>query len=147
MILRLRTKQLRFIYTFPSGHQLIGRMEGDYFPNSPDWVFNLRSLNAVCLDPQGRLLMSFDEVFGQIKLDTPEAILSGSQSGQSLDQDSFFSFNYRNDEATIYDAKTDTWIATGWHPDHWQVGELITTPGKAAAARYGNNAWANKAIA
>jgi hypothetical protein len=147
MILRLRTKQLRFIYTFASGHQLIGKVEGDYFPNSPDWVFNLRSLNAVCLDAHGRLLMSFDEVFGQIKLDPSEAILSGSQSEQSADQGSFFSFNYRNDEATIYDATTDTWIANGWHPDHWQISELTTTQGKAAMTRRGNTAWANKAIA
>ena len=140
MILRLRTKQLRFIYTFASGHQLIGRVEGDYFSNSPDWIFNLRSLNAVCLDPQGLLIMSFDEVFGQININHPEAILSGSQSSQSLDRDSFFSFNYRNDEATIYDAKTDTWIATGWQPDQWRVEELMTTSGKATAAQYGSAA-------
>jgi hypothetical protein len=143
MKLRLRTKHLRFIYTFDSGHQLVGTVEGDYFPNSPDVVFNLRSLKAICLNPQGNMLMFFDDVFGQIRLLTAEAIFSGSQT----DQTSFFSFNSRNAEATVYDGTNDTWVTTGWNPDNWQVDEIGKSKTAMSQSRLQKSTWTNKAIA
>ena len=143
MILRLRTKRLRFVYVFESGHQLIGTVEGDYFPNSPNIVFNLRSLKAICFNPDGDLLLSFDEVFGQLDLNLPQAIFYGSQPKQG----SLFSLNCRNNEATIYDAKNDTWIATDWNPDNWKVDALNKSKGKPSRSRLPNIAIASKAIA
>lgn len=147
MILRLRTKKLRFAYTFECGYRLVGRVEGDYFPNSPNIVFNLRSLQAVCISPQGNPLITFDDVFGQLSLDTSEAILSGSESNRQFHQRSFFSFNHRNHEASIYDATTDTWITAGWHPDRWQVEELVPTKPKIPQSPIGDSIWMKRAIA
>lgn len=143
MILRLRTNHFRFVYTFDSGHKLVGMVEGDAYSNAPDLVFNLRSLNAICLDPEGNLVMGFNQVFGQFGLGNAEAIFSGSQT----DQDSFFSFNYRNGEASIYDAITDTWIATGWNPHSWQVEAIAVAKSKPLVPRLNQPAWANRAIA
>jgi len=100
MILRLRTSHYRFIYTFTSGHKLVGTVKGDSYVNQPDVIFNLRSLRAIGLNPEGCLMMGFDDVFGQFHLAEAEPIVSGSHSQKG----SFFSINYRNSEACIYDA-------------------------------------------
>lgn len=148
MRLRLRTKCLRFTYTFQSGYQLRGHLEGDYFRQSPDMIFNLRSLNAVCLTPQGTPLMYCNEVFGQLRLASPEVILSGSQSLPHSHTPSFFSLNYRDEEATIYDGQTDQWLATGWSPESWQVIDETSAP---AIKRYESivvpTGWSQRAIA
>jgi len=120
MLMRLRTAHFRFVYTFDSGHELVGVAEGDYFANSPHLVFNLRSLKAICLDPIGNLLASFDTGFGQFSITSPEVLFSGSHS----DRGTFFSFNYRSGEAAIYDGTTHTWIASGWEPERWSVEAL-----------------------
>jgi hypothetical protein len=130
MLLRLRTSHFRFVYTFNSGHELVGIVEGDYFANAPDVVFNLRSLKAICLDPHGTLAMSFDTVFGQFTRTGAEVIFSGSQG----EQGSLFSFNYRDAEASIYDSTTDTWIAAGWNPGNWHIEELVTVKSKPVVA-------------
>jgi hypothetical protein len=122
MLLRLRTSHFRFVYTFSTGHELVGIVEGDYFANAPDVIFNLRSLKAICLDPYGTLTMSFDTVFGQFTRTGAEAIFSGSQGNQG----SMFSFNYRDAEASIYDSMQGNWIASGWNPQNWHVEELVT---------------------
>jgi hypothetical protein len=143
MILPLRTKHLRFVYTFGSGHQLVGTVEGDYFPNSPNIVFNLRSLQAICFNPDGGLLLSFDDVYGQLDLNVFQTIFSGSHS----EQGSFFSFSGRSREATIYDAESDTWIATGWNPKDWDVEDLSKSKYQSLRPLLSNAALANKAIA
>lgn len=123
MILRLRTCHYRFIYTFASGHQLIGTFKGDNYTNQPDTIFNLRSLKAVCLSSTGRLLIGFDDGFGQCRLSCAETIVSGSHSQKG----SFFSINYRNGEACVYDAIADQWITAGWQPERWQIEALSET--------------------
>jgi hypothetical protein len=129
MLLRFYTSTFRFVYTFDSGHTLVGLLEGDFFPNSPHCVFNLRSLRALCFDPNSEMVMSFDTVFGQFTLHDAGALFSGSQS----DDDSFFSFNYRDAEASIYDAATNTWLASGWQPQNWQVEAIHTTRWRSPA--------------
>ena len=143
MLMRLRTSHFRFIYTFDSGHQLIGIVEGDYFPNAPDVVFNLRSLKAICLDSQNNSVMNFDTVFGQFTFDEAETLFSGSKQ----DQGSFFSFNYRDAEASVYDAATDTWIASGWNPSNWRVEELSIPKVRARYAKVAIPVWSAPAIA
>jgi len=144
MILRLRTSHYRFVYTFMSGHKLTGTVAGDSYANRPDIVFNLRSLKAMGLNPAGHLIMEFDDVFGQFSLAAAETILSGAHSIQG----SFFSFNYRNSEACIYDAVADGWVTSGWHPDRWQVQEL-SRPHTATTTRPTLllPAWQDQAIA
>lgn len=129
MLSRLRAAQFRFSYTFESGHQVLGFLEGEHFRNSPSIVFNLRSLRAICLSPEGQLLMSFDTVFGQFHTAKPEILFSGSHS----EQGSFFSFNYRLLEASVYDAVTDTWITSGWNPSSWTVETLTPAIDRAIA--------------
>lgn len=148
MRLHLRTKCLRFTYTFQSGYQVQGRLEGDYFRPSPDMIFNLRSLNAVCLTPQGAPLMYCNEVFGQLRLASPEVILSGSQSLSRSHMPSFFSLNYRDEEATIYDSQTDQWLATGWSPENWEVmDETSASVIKRHASVVVPTGWSRRAIA
>ena len=125
MILRLRSSHFRFVYTFESGYQLVGTLTGDHYSNQPDHIFNLRSLKAVCLSPDGNLVMSFDDVFGQFKLTQADTILSASHA----ETGSFFSINYRNGEACVYDATRDRWLATGWSPTNWKVrGQVKLQP-------------------
>lgn len=143
MLMGLRTSCFRFAYTFESGHRLVGVVEGDYFANTPQAVFNLRSLKAVCLDTKSRIVLSFDEVFGQFTTVCSEALFSGSKIGEG----SFFSFNYRDGEACVYDASSNTWIATGWNPKNWQAEELTVHRGKPSAPRVVAPLWAAKAIA
>lgn len=147
MTLRLRTSHYRFIYSFASGHQLVGTVVGDSYHNRPDVIFNLRSLRAICLTPQGDLMMSFDDAFGQCTLTNAETILSGSHSQKG----SFFSINYRNGEACIYDAAADEWITSGWQPDRWQIRELSILPTLSSAqtprTRVVTPTWAKRAIA
>lgn len=116
----IRSARFRFIYTFQSGHKLIGWVEGNRFQNTPNLVFNLRALQATCCDPQGNFLIGFDTVFGQFSIDTPDILFSGSHSVQG----SFFSFNYRNGDAAVYDARTDAWVASGWDPESWSIEEV-----------------------
>ncbi|RZM75586.1 hypothetical protein [Leptolyngbya iicbica] len=124
MTLRLRTSHYRFVYAFASGHELVGTMIGDSYGGQSDYVFNVRSLRAIALTPQGNLMMSFDEVFGQFTRTTAETILSGSHS----QKESFFSINSRNDEACIYDAATEQWVTSGWLPGRWTIEELPLLP-------------------
>jgi hypothetical protein len=72
--------------------------------------------------------MQFNEVFGQLKLTSSEVILSGSHSNRPMYQTSFFSLNYRDEEATLYDAQTDRWLATGWNPYAWYVTDAFKAP-------------------
>ncbi|MDA0266440.1 MAG: hypothetical protein O2890_11260 [Cyanobacteria bacterium] len=95
-------------------------MEGDYFWNAPNLVFNLQALNATCYNPQGHTLLTFEEVYGQFNLDFPGILFSGMNAATG----SFFSFNYRSREADIYDATADHWVAMGWNPTNWSVTEL-----------------------
>ncbi len=120
MLMPIRTAYFRFVYSFESGHKLVGVVEGDCFLNAPEQVFNLRSLKAICLDPKGGQLLNFDRVFGQFSTDAPEIIFSGAHATQR----SFFSFNYRGADASVYDAVADKWITTGWDPNKWTVEEL-----------------------
>lgn len=143
MILRLRTSHYRFVYTFVSGHKLIGTVTGDSYANRPDIIFNLRSLKATGLNPEGRLIMEFDDVFGQFNLSTAETILSGSHTQTG----SFFSFNYRNSEACIYDAVADCWVTSGWHPDRWQGQELSRSQVAIPRPAMLLPVWPSKAIA
>ena len=124
MTLCLRNSHYRFIYSFASGHQLVGTLIGDNYGTKPDYVFNVRSLRAIGLMPQGTLMMSFDEVFGQFTRATTEVILSGSHSQKS----SFFSIDSRNGEVCIYDAATSQWITSDWQPDRWKLEELPLLP-------------------
>ncbi len=124
MILRLRTKHFRFAYTFESGHKLVGTIVGDVYANQPDFAFNLRSLTALCLSPEGSLMMGFDDVFGQFEVGHAKVLFSGSHSTDA----SFFSFNYRDGEACIYDAVNELWITTNWNPQNWHVEELANQP-------------------
>ncbi|HEY9889425.1 MAG TPA: hypothetical protein V6D02_13555 [Candidatus Obscuribacterales bacterium] len=143
MNLRLQTKYFRFVYTFASGFKLVGMVEGDCYTNAPNFIFNLRSLSAICLNPQGSLVMGFDEVFGQFTLQGAQVIFTGSQSGQG----SFFSFNYRDGEATLYDATTDTWVATGWQSHQWQVTEVNAAIAQPLLPPLEPLVWSDKAIA
>ncbi|NEQ43043.1 MAG: hypothetical protein F6K00_05570 [Leptolyngbya sp. SIOISBB] len=147
MTLRLRTSHYRFIYSFASAHQLVGTVIGDSYDNQPEYIFNLRSLRGLGLTPQGHLMMSFDEVFGQFTLTTAETILSGSHSQKG----SFFSINYRNGDACIYDAATDRWITSGWKPERWQIQELPMLPSmmppKSSRPKRLRFAWGRQAIA
>ncbi|NER82056.1 MAG: hypothetical protein F6K42_21350 [Leptolyngbya sp. SIO1D8] len=143
MLLSLGSAHFRFTYTFESGHKLVGFVEGDRSQMNPDLVFNLRSLKAICLDPQGSPLMNFDTTFGQLNTSKPEVILSGSLTGQG----SFFSLNYRGADASVYNAVTDTWIASGWDPQMWKVEELTVPRSKTAISSAANLAWMAQAIA
>lgn len=87
--------------------------------------------------------MAFDDVYGQLDLKISQIIFSASQS----EQGSFFSFNCRNGEATIYDAQNDAWIATGWNPANWQVKELSQPVLKTSRSKSKSVALAKRAIA
>ncbi|MEM0981041.1 MAG: hypothetical protein AAGH78_12300 [Cyanobacteria bacterium P01_H01_bin.58] len=117
MKFRLRSAQFRFVYTFASGHKIAGIVEGDYCSDTPHHVFNLRALMASCLSPQGFPLMIFDTVYGQLSTTNDEIVFCGSYAADG----SLFSFNYRGLEASIYDAATNTWMASGWNPRNWHV--------------------------
>ncbi|MEM1370276.1 MAG: hypothetical protein AAGG02_20205 [Cyanobacteria bacterium P01_H01_bin.15] len=147
MTLCLQTSHYRFIYAFTSGHQLVGTVIGDSYDNQPTNIFNLRSLRALGLTPQSHLMMSFDEVFGQFTLTTAETILSGSHSQKG----SFFSINYRNGDACIYDAGNDQWITSGWEPAYWRIQELpmlpSMLPSSALPPKTHAQAWSSRAIA
>jgi hypothetical protein len=132
---RLKAARFRFTYTFESGYQLTGTVEGDYFRNAPNRVFNLRALKASCCNSQGQLLLTFGEVYGQFNLDFPGILFSGTNAATG----SFFSFNYRSREADIYDATADTWVAIGWTPTHWSVTELAA-PERLPQVRFSGQA-------
>jgi hypothetical protein len=117
---RLQATRFRFVYTFDSGYQITGTVGGDYLHNSPHLIFNLRSLNAACRNPQGDILLTFDQVYGQFERDLPALLFSGNNEATG----SFFSFSYRSREATVYDAAADRWIAMGWTPKTWSMTEL-----------------------
>ena len=117
---RLEATRFRFTYTFDSGYQVTGTVEGDYLKNSPHLIFNLHRLNAVCRNPQGDILLTFDQVYGQFERDFPALLFSGNNETTG----SFFSFSYRSREATVYDAVADRWIAMGWTPKTWSIQEL-----------------------
>jgi hypothetical protein len=143
MVMRLQSGHFRFVYTFKSGYELIGVVEGDYLTRAPEAIFNLRSLKAVCLDAQSNLIMSFDRVFGQFTTVHSEALFSGSKTGQ----ESFFSFNYRDAEACIYDAVADIWITSGWEPKRWRVEELTARVSKPTLPKRISPLWTTVAIA
>ena len=137
MLMPVRTAYFRFVYSFASGHKLVGVVEGDRFLNAPEKVFNLRSLKAICLDPEGSQLLNFDRVFGQFSTNTPEIIFSGAHATQR----SFFSFNYRGADAAVYDAVTDTWITSGWDPNNWKVEELALPVKRPAVQPLSHPLW------
>jgi hypothetical protein len=147
MTLRLRNSHYRFVYAFTSGHKLVGTLIGDSYSGQPDYVFNVRSLRAIAVTPQGHLMMSFDEVFGQFTHTTVETILSGSHS----QKDSFFSLSSRNDEACIYDAAMDRWISSRWQPECWKIEELPLLPSMMPPApsrpQVLDSVWSRRAIA
>ncbi|MDB9526471.1 hypothetical protein PN498_10765 [Oscillatoria sp. CS-180] len=143
MNLCLHTSHFRFVYVFESGHKLIGTVKGDSYGNTLDVIFNLRSLKAICLNNQGNLIMGFDQVFGQFTLHDSEAVLAGSQAGG----ESFFSFNYRDAEASIYDARRNVWVATGWDPNNWHVKKLVKPKNQSLVITDRKPEWASRAIA
>ncbi len=122
---RLRTARFQFLYTFESGGQLEGWLEGDHLWNRPNLVFNLRSLTAAYQDLNLRSPLYFDTVYGQCNLDFPGALFSGSNAATH----GFFSFNYRSLEAIVYDQQAGGWLAEGWNPSQWQIQQL--TPVKS----------------
>lgn len=117
---RLKATRFRFVYTFDSGYQITGTVQGDYLYNSPHLIFNLCGLNATCRSPQGDILLTFDQVYGQFERDFPAPLFSGNNEATG----SFFSFSYRSREATVYDAIADRWVAMGWTPKTWSMTEL-----------------------
>lgn len=135
--MHIRTAYFRFAYSFASGHKLVGVVEGDRFTSHPSQVFNLRSLKAVCLDTQEQLLLEFDQVFGQFSTNTPELIFAGVHARNR----SFFSFNYRGTDASVYDATTDTWLASGWLPQSWVVEEIALPLKKPASQPLAHPLW------
>lgn len=143
MILCLQTSHYRFIYTFLSGHKLVGTVTGDHYVNRPEMIFNLRSLKAMGLSPDSCLMMEFDDVFGQFNLTRAETIMSGSHTATG----SFFGLNYRNYEACIYDAVTDRWVTSGWQPERWQVQEVSRSQAMAPRPTLLLPAWKDRAIA
>lgn len=144
MILYLRTSQYRFVYSFKTGYKLVGTLIGDHSTYRPDIVFNVRSLKAVCLSPQGSLVMGFDDAFGQFKLPDAEVILSGA----STETGSFFSINYRDGEACLYDAICDEWVAAGWEPHNWSIEAMtFTTTNPYPRSSLVSSSWADRAIA
>ena len=144
MLSPIRAAHFRFTYTFASGHKLVGIVEGDRFHIAPNLVFNLRSLKAVCLDPQASPLLNFDTVFGQFSTNTPEIIFSGSHATTN---GSFFSFNYRGADASVYDAVKDVWITSGWNPRNWSVEELVFPQNKPVASPLTHPHWMTQASA
>jgi len=75
-------------------------------------------------------------------------ILSGSQSPAYCRTPSFFSLNYRDEEATLYDGQTDQWLATGWNSDGWKVTDEMVAPSiKRSESVVVSTAWSQKAIA
>lgn len=138
MVSHLRSAQYRFTYTFRSGHQLAGILEGDRFHESSSLIFNLRSLQAICLDMQGSTLMKFDTAFGQFNTALPEVVLLGSHANHG----SFFTFNYRGGDASIYNAVTDTWVTSGWEPERWKIEKIADIPARKVTSGSVNPAWA-----
>lgn len=144
MVSHLQSTNFRFFYTFDSGHELVGFVEGDRLENSPHLVFNLRSLKAICFDPQGDLLLRFDTVFGQFSTATPEILFSGSHAAEG----SLFSFNYRGLDASIYDAARDAWIISSWNPKRWIVEEFtVSTRATSLASSRAQTPWVARASA
>lgn len=137
MVSRLRAAFFRFAYTFDSGHRLVGLVEGDRFNDSSSLVFNLRALRATCLDASDNALLKFDTAFGQFNVTEPEVVFIGSHAAHS----SFFTFNHRGGEASIYNAVTDTWVTSGWNPSMWTV-EKFTWESNTSTTQ-GNALWLN----
>jgi hypothetical protein len=119
---RVRTCRFEFAYQFASGEWLWGIVEGDILVNAPKRVFNLKNLQATLEDRRQRVVLSFDTVYGQFRLDQPEALFSGSHSQSG----SFFCINYRAGEAAVFDAVQGCWLASGWHPKTWKATMLGT---------------------
>lgn len=128
---RLRTAQFSFSYRFDAHRILIGRVEGDLLRNLPNLVFNLRQLSAKYRDTSGQYDLTFDTVFGQFSLDFPGVLFSGTDARTG----SFFSFNYRGHEATVFDSTQSAWIAGGWNPNHWHVEEFLGRESLTVAQR------------
>lgn len=121
---RLHQSQFRFRYQFQSGYCLSGVLMGDRLLKVPNLVFNLSGLEAVCCDPAGQVILRFDTVFGQFQTHYPEMLFSGSNA----ETGDFFSFNYRDRDAVVYDARSDRWLSVGWNPDGWNLEEITTSP-------------------
>jgi hypothetical protein len=117
---RMQVNLYRFHYTFETGHVLSGQVVGHVLAKLPSLVFDLKSLHATLRNPEHQLLLCFHEVYGQFKLNTPEVLLSGSDSRTG----SVFSFNYRCDEASVFDEACGKWIASGWNPAWWRVKRI-----------------------
>jgi hypothetical protein len=114
---RVQSHLYRFHYTFETGHVLSGQVIGHVLAKLPLQVFDLSSLHATLRNPDHQLLLCFHEVYGQFKLNTSEVLLFGSDSRTG----SVFSFNYRCDEASVFDESCRKWIASGWNPARWRV--------------------------
>lgn len=134
---QLKATRFRLTYTFDSGYQITGTVEGDYLHNSPHLIFNLRHLNATCHSPQDDILLTFDQVYGQFERDFPAPLFSGNNEATG----SFFSFSYRSWEATVYDAVADRWVAMGWTPTTWSMTELPVI--RAVPSAQGVFSWAS----
>lgn len=89
--------------------------------------------------------MGFDQGFGQFTLQRSEALMTGTQAGQG----SFFSFNYRDNEASIYDASRNLWLTTEWNPNRWSAEELVKSKSKSMSVQRPHYAirWDSRAIA
>lgn len=80
------------------------------------------------MDAFDTALLKFDTAFGQFNTAEPEVVFLGSHATHG----SFFSFNDRGGEASIYDAVTDTWVTSGWNPEGWLVEKVANISSKQA---------------
>lgn len=116
---QLWATQFQFRYSFCADGYICGWVAGDRLSNQPHLIFNLRNLQATYVSPEGRR-QPFDTVYGQFNLDFPGALFTGSNAATGA----FFSFTYRGQEATIYDAAKGMWLSEIWEPEQWQVREV-----------------------
>jgi hypothetical protein len=116
----IQSSLYQFSYAFGTGYVLSGQMVGNVISKLPSLVFNLQSLQAVLCSKEQKPILHFHEVYGQFKLSTPEVLLFGSNPKTG----SFFSFNYRCEEASVFDNAHKEWVVSGWHPARWQVTKI-----------------------
>lgn len=89
--------------------------------------------------------MNFDTVYGQLSSTNNEIVFCGSQAADG----SLFSFNYRGLEASIYDAVTNTWMASGWNPCNWYVEAVqsLSADSQTTEPAALHNPWLERATA
>ncbi|NEQ43520.1 MAG: hypothetical protein F6K00_08150 [Leptolyngbya sp. SIOISBB] len=119
------SEQFYLTYRFDNGYLLRGTLKGEHCGFRPETILSLYDFSIGYCQPDGRVLLRFDNGFGQFDLTTAQALLTGTHTASG----SLFTLNYRTAEVSIYNAINQHWLTTTWSPDNWQVQACVATQG------------------